>query len=283
MEASTELPPTIPQTGGSSVKQSIVARQEGRCRRSAKPHQGSQWAVFPLPLQRPTILSSLFEQLLLQHTPRLSSTAEAAASAAALSTGVAKGMSNGGRVQSNKRSNPDAPPARPVSMPGRLPVQSSASSTPQASTSRHERQGPPHLSAARPERQRTRTAPASPRATPDAEPPAKRQRGLVSDASVPSLLSRMALASSAHERAAATVPAKRRAESEGNPRPRRTPPSRQSPTEAEAVPPGGWSIKGAARAQQPEEAKEQAASLLDRLKQNDHGGGGNSRRKRTKT
>lgn len=164
--------------------------------------------------------------------------------------------------------------------------------------SRGDRPLPPHLGPNRGDRQRTKTAPSSTRTTPvasDAETPPKRQKGLVSEGSVPSLLSRLALAPGEIESKRdplALVPAKRRAETEGvqqqtkRPTPQRGRVSSLHGADLHAPAEVGFSIKGAAaRAKQPtpEAVVETHVSLLNRLNRNDQGGGSSARRKRTKT
>lgn len=315
METFTQCHHHVPEVARTSLKPTDFARARTSCRRSAKPYQGSQWAIFRFPRHYPTISSSIFEQPLLQTAPasRQSSVPAAVPSPAASATAptnVAKGMlsngkPNGGRVQIKRKTEPQGEWPAAQHQPSRTSSQASTSNAAQGSApqkSRSERQVPPHLAPRQQDRQRTGATPSG-RATPvgDSEPPSKRQKGLSGEPSVPSLLSRLALIPPANEQSKASakaeapsppLPAKRRVESEQQSQSRSAVSQQQqqrarpAQTNANALPPGGWSIKGAARAsQQPEPPtpEPQSASLLDRLKRSDTGGGGQSRRKRVKT
>lgn len=199
------------------------------------------------------------------------------------------GRLSGGRVQIKRKLEPEA------DQPAQVPTRPNTPVAHAAADVREDRQLPPHLSSHRGDRQRAKTAPSSARTTPDVEvQQPKRQRGLVAEPSVPSLLSRLALAPNASEsklQVAPAVPAKRRAETDGAPQQQQKRPNQQRgrPTsyQANTNRPAevGLSIKGAAaRANQPPSETAGEASLLNRLNRSDQGGGSSSRpRKRTKT
>ncbi|GJE89989.1 hypothetical protein PsYK624_061080 [Phanerochaete sordida] len=222
------------------------------------------------------------------------------------SANVAKGASangkpNGGRVQIKRKAESPAEQQHVLhhQLPSRPPSQASMSYRPQSPAQGSGRQLPPHLSGRQNDRPRTPGGAPSGRATPvgDAEPPppTRRPKALAAEPSVPSLLSRMALGGEKTRASPpSTIPAKRRAEPEQDQRApyqqqqlRQEPGQRQeraraAQPDAHAPPPGGWSIKGAARKQPSPPAQDASSgSLLERLAQSDAGSGG--RRKRAKT